>query len=330
MNQATAPVKLLILSDIHFAGAAERSRGNDYELVAIQKPFTRAIAQAYRHHIWMRDPFCRSTQFDQFMANPPAADLVVVNGDYTCDTGFIGLADPFAHASAVECLDRLRAQYGDRLHLVIGDHEAGKKTMFSGRGGMRLASWVATLQLGIQPLWQVNVGRYVLLSVASPLLALPANQPDARPDEWPEWQRLREAHLAEIRAAFAGLPDDRKILFFCHDPTALPFLAQEEAVRRRCGQIEQTIIGHLHSELILWKTRLLSGLPPIRCLGRSVTKFSSAIHQARSWKPFKVRLCPALAGIELLNDGGYFTVALDPDAQRPAEFKFHPLRRHKN
>jgi len=40
-----------------------------------------------------------------------------------------------------------------------------------------------------------------------------------------------------------------------------------------------------------------------------------------------VRLCPALSGIELLNDGGYCTVEIDPTAKLPARFKFHPLPR---
>jgi len=30
---------------------------------------------------------------------------------------------------------------------------------------------------------------------------------------------------------------------------------------------------------------------------------------------------------ELLNDGGYFTVKIDPTANQPARFTFHPLPR---
>jgi len=107
----------------------------------------------------------------------------------------------------------------------------------------------------------------------------------------------------------------------------LPFLWQEESVRRRLPQIEQTVIGHLHTRLILWKSRVLSGIPPVRFLGNSVRKFTSALHAAHHWWPFKVRLCPALSGIELLNDGGYCTVEIDPTAKLPARFKFHPLPR---
>ena len=192
---------------------------------------------------------------------------------------------------------------------------------------MRLASWASRHgKLGLQPFWKLAIGRYLLLGVASPLIALPA-QPDTLPEEWPEWQPLREAHLAEIRAAFDALPPEQRVILFCHDPTALPFLWREEAVRRRLPQVEQTIIGHLHTRLILWKSRVLSGIPPIRFLGHTVSRFTSALHEAHHWWPFRVRLCPALSGIELLNDGGYYTMQIDPAADRPARFTFHPLPR---
>ena len=51
----------------------------------------------------------------------------------------------------------------------------------------------------------------------------------------------------------------------------------------------------------------------------------TALHEARLWRPFHVRLCSALAGIELLKDGGYCTIELDPEARHPARFRFHPL-----
>jgi hypothetical protein len=54
---------------------------------------------------------------------------------------------------------------------------------------------------------------------------------------------------------------------------------------------------------------------------------SLALSQSRQWRRFNLKLCPALGGIQLLNDGGYFTVNLDPQARRPAEFGFHPMRR---
>jgi hypothetical protein len=330
MNPMTAPgeITVAILSDIHHAGPLEQARGEDYEFRNIENPFLRAVDRIYRHWIWMRHPLDQGRQLDRFLAEIGPVDYVVANGDYPCDTAYGGMNDPGSFQSAQECLGKLRAKFGDRVRFTLGDHDLGKLTLFGGKGGMRLASWhVATQQLGLQRFWQLSIGRYLLLGVASPLIALPANRADVPPDEWPDWQPLRDAHLAEIRTIFDALQPGQRVLLFCHDPTALPFLWREEAVRRRLAQVEQTIIGHLHTRLILWKSRLLSGIPPIRFLGRNISRFSSALHQAHHWWPFHVRLCPALSGIQLLNDGGYYTINLDPAANRPARFTFHPLPR---
>ena len=322
------PIKLIIVSDIHYAGPAERARGQDYEFDIIKNPLIRLLAHFYRSYIWMRHPLERGLLLKQFLAEAGDADCVVVNGDYACNTAFIGLGDPAALESAQECCRQIRARYGERAHFVFGDHELGKVTLCSGQGGMRLASWRACTEvLGLRRFWRLDLGKYVLIAVNSPLLALPANQSETLPAEWPEWQRLRNEHLAEIRAAFDALRPEQRVLLFCHDPTALPFLAGEESVRRHLPQIEHTIIGHLHSNLILWKSRLLSWLPPIHFLGHTAKKMSSALNRSRQWRPFRVKLCPALGGIQLLNDGGYFTVTLDPLGQKPAEFVFHPVRR---
>lgn len=327
-TSAPGDVTVAILSDIHYAGPDERARGEDYEFRIIANPLLRTIARLYRHFVWMRHPLDQGRQLDRFLAEVPPVDCAVVNGDYSCDTGFVGVSDPAVLASAKECLGKLRAKFGDRAWFTFGDHELGKLTLFGGKGGMRLASWRgATQQLGLKPFWQFSIGRYVLMGIASPLLALPANQSDTLPEEWPVWQELRAAHLAEIRAAFDALQPEQRVILFCHDPTALPFLGVEESVQRKLPQVEQTILGHLHTRLILWKSRMLSGIPPIRFLGRNVKRFTSALHEARRWWPFNVRLCPALSGTELLNDGGYFILQLDPAAKRPAKSTFHPLPR---
>jgi hypothetical protein len=325
---APGEVNVAILSDIHYAGPAERARGNDYELRALDNPLMRWMVGSYRHWFWMRHPVEQGKQLDRFLEDVGPADYVVGNGDYSCDSGFIGVTDPAARESTQECLDKLRARFGERARFVIGDHELGKLTFFGTSGGLRLASWrCATETLGLQPFWQLALGRYRLVGVTSPLLALPANQPDTLAEEWPEWLRLRETHLAEIRAAFDTLAPDQRVILFCHDPTALPFLWQEESVRRRLPQIEQTVIGHLHTRLILWKSRILSGIPPVRFLGRSISRFTSALHEAHRWWPFHVRLCPALSGTEVFNDGGYDMMHIDAAATRPVRFTFHPLPR---
>ena len=132
--------------------------------------------------------------------------------------------------------------------------------------------------------------------------------------------------MKELKSLLDGLRSDDRILLFCHDPSALPFLLEQEAIRKRIPQIERTVIGHLHSNLILWQSKVLAGIPPIKFLGSSIQRMSTALNQARCWKAFNVLLCPALSGIELLNDGGFYSTEVDPTGRTPVAFDFHPLR----
>ena len=199
--------------------------------------------------------------------------------------------------------------------------------MFAAGGGMRLASWRRAQELGLDAFWQLEIGNYVLIGFISTLVALPSYPADMLPAERPEWEHLRAEHLAALRRAFDALRPSQRVLLFCHDPTALPYLLREESVRAKLPQIEQTTVGHLHSNLVLWKSRLLAGMPPICSLGYTVRRLSTALSEARHWRPFHVRLCPALGGVELLKDGGYCTLELDPEARQPVNFRFHPLHR---
>lgn len=319
---------LAILSDIHYAGAGERARGNGYELAGIRNPLVRALHHTYRNVLWLRNPIDQNHLLEQFLDKAGTPDYVVALGDYACDTVFRGVSDEAVCESVRECLAKLRGQFGDRFRAVLGDHDLGKVSLLGDRGAMSLASWRrATGELGIQPFWQLELGHYTLMAVASSLVALPVFEPDTLPEERPEWQRLREQHLGEIRRAFDALKPDQRVLLFCHDPSALPFLAGEEAVRNKFHQIEQTWVGHLHSNLVFWKGRALAGMPRISFLGHSVKRFSAALRDARHWRPFNVRLCPALAGIELLKDGGFYTAKLDAEARQPVELQFHRLAR---
>jgi hypothetical protein len=313
---------IFILSDIHFAGDSERERGCP-EFDVISNPLLRLLVKVYRHFIWRRDPFAHNHLLDRFIEEVREADYVVGNGDYSCDSGFVGVSDPACFVSVQECLGKLRSAYGPKLLLTLGDHELGKLSLFGGHGGLRIASWERVQrELHLLPFWQVPVGRYVLMGVTSSVIAFPVFEPEALPEEREAWHELRRKHFKLIREAFCALEPGQRVLLFCHDPTALPFLWRDELIRSRLGQVEATIIGHLHSKLFLWKSRLLAGMPPITFLGNSIRRMSTALHEARLWRPFKVRLCPALAGIELLKDGGYFRATLDLDANEPARFDF--------
>jgi hypothetical protein len=318
---------VLIVSDIHYASAAEQERRN-HELRVIHNPFLRLALRLFRDYIWLREPMQKNHLLDQFLDNAGEPDLVVANGDFSCDSAFIGVCDDPAFESARQCLEKLRTRFAGQCKTVFGDHELGKLSFFGGSGGMRVASFHrAERELGIPPFWEMEIGKYTLFGVVSSLIALPVYETDALPQEMSEWHRLREMHLHRIREAFTGLKPTQKVILFCHDPTALPFLWEEPVIRQKLSQVEHTIIGHLHSPVILWKSRILAGIPPIKFLGSTVKRATTALRRARHWKPFRVRLCPSLAGLELFKDGGYLSVELDLTGQMPARFQRHSIVR---
>ena len=319
---------LLVLSDVHYASAAEQARGQYLELEDISHPLLRLLLQSYHRFVWMHRPLSQNYLLESCLGQAGPATMAVLNGDLACDTSSVGVSDDATLSSARECLAPLQERFGPNLRVTWGDHELGKINLSGVRGGMRLDSFHRVRnELKLPPFWRMEMGRYVLLGVASSLVALPVFIADTLPEERDEWEELRRQHLEEIRAAFKALKSAQRLLLFCHDPSALPFVLREPAVSARLPQLEQTFIGHLHSNLYLWQSRILAGMPVIPFLGHPVRRMSAALNEARHWKPFRIRLCPALAGIELLKDGGFYRVELDPEARRPARFQFQPLPR---
>ena len=322
--------RLAIVSDIHYAGPGERAHGGDFEFAHAKPSLARMLVRFYRHHVWMKNPIAHTGLLDRFIEQVGPADLIISNGDYTCDVAGVGVSHDEACESVRLCLGKLRQHFGDRFHATIGDHELGKVSLLGDHGGLRLQSWHrAVNECALRPFWRIELGNFVLLGVTSTLVALPIFQPDAVAAEWPEWEQLRAAHLNEICGAFAALQSHQRVLLFCHDPSALPYLWREQAVHAKVGQIAQTIVGHLHTKLVFWKSRVLAGIPPIHGLGVSVRRMTTALNQARHWRPFNVRLCPALAGIELLKGGGFLTVDLDESGSQPPRITFHPVPRER-
>ncbi len=291
----------------------------------IANPLLRLALKLYRRYIWLRDPLGQNHLLDRFLEAAPSDSLAVVaNGDFSCDTAFVGVSDEAARQSAELCLQKLRSRFGSGLQTVIGDHELGKISMVGNVGGLRLASWFRAQELGFVPFWQRKFGSWRMIGVTSSLVALPVYEPETLSPERAAWNELRNAHLQEIRNAFDAVRPDEKLILFCHDPSALPFLGREPAIQRRLDQLEVTIIGHLHSPLLLWKSRWLAGMPVIGFLGNTVRRLTAALRDAREWRPFKVTLCPSLSGVQLLKDGGYLTLELDaPAPGRLAIRRFH-------
>jgi hypothetical protein len=317
---------LLILSDVHYASEAEKARGRHHDH-QIRHPVARVLAKSF-DYLWQRDVFAHNHWLDLFLRQAGDPDWVVAVGDYSAGASLYGISDDASLASARQCLGLLRARFGKRFLAVTGDHELGKVSLFGGSGGLRLASWERLeSELAMQPFWMRDLGCYRLMAVVSSLVALPAFEADALAAELPAWRGLREEHLTAIRHGFDTLESGQQVILFCHDPTALPFLWREPAIRNRLPRVAQTVIGHLHTPLVLWKSRLLAGMPAIGFLGHAMRRVSTALHEARIWKPFRVRLCPALAGIEVWRNSGFFEVGLDPSGVRPPRFQWRRLSR---
>ncbi len=318
-------VRILICSDIHYACDLERARGN-FEIEAISNPLQRAAVRLYRRYFWLRDPFAHNDLLRHVLDAPFEPDWVVANGDYSCDSAFVGVSDPAALQSARECLGRLRQRFDGRVLGVYGDHELGKMSLCGGHGGLRLKSLeIAQAELGLEPIWTRRVGRYLLAGITSSLVAMPVYERETLEAERASWWELRRQHLHGIEAVFNALGQDDRLILFCHDPTALPFLWELDSIRQRERQIERTVIGHLHSPLILKQSGILAGMPKITFCGQAIRRMSSALSRGREWKHFNVLLCPSLSGIELTRRGGFYSVDIDPDGKTAPQFELHTI-----
>ena len=321
---------IAILSDIHFAGEEERKRGHS-ELNVVRNPILKGGVYLFRRFVWMKDPHGQNHLLDRAIEEIEGADFVVANGDYSCDTAFVGVSDEPAFDSADQCLTKLRGAFGERLLLTMGDHELGKTSIFGGVGGLRLESWERVRHdLEIEPLWTRQLGSYLLIGVSSPIIAFPVYEPEAKPKERPIWWRIRDNYMRELGAIFENLHPQQRVILFCHDPTALPFLYDLKAIRSRIHQIQSTVIGHLHTNLVYWMSKTLAGVPQIGCFGNSVRRYTEALNRADCWTVFKVQLCPSLAGTQLLKDGGFYRMKLDMEGLTPIQFEFSRLKPAQN
>lgn len=323
----TQRIRIHVVSDIHYASPAEQKR-RDFEWAGVASPVRRFFTRLYQKHIWLSDPFAHNHLIDRFCEQPGNPDWVISNGDHGCDSAFLGASDDATLESVRLCLGKLRGRFGSQLRCTIGDHELGKVWLHARIGGMRLESWKrCTGELKMSPFWRLDLGCHTILGLTSSLLELPLLEPDTLPNEWEAWKELSTRHWNELRKVLGELPDQQKLILFIHDPSALPYLAADPVVRSVLPRVELTIIGHLHTQFVFQTAKVLAGIPPIRRFGVGARRISTALNRASTWKEFKVRLCPSLAGIELTGHGGYGVLELDPAGQAPAKWKVIPLPR---
>jgi hypothetical protein len=318
-------VRLLVVSDLHLAGPRERMR-RAHEAKAIGNPLLRLVARAWRQGFWLKDPLAHNDKLDRIVALNPDPEVVVANGDYTVNSAFVGISDDASCESAGQCLDTLRSAYGSRLLACVGDHELGKHSLFGGQGGPRFESWRRVVsRLRIEPWWRRDFGKFAFIAVPSTLMALPAFEPELLAEERPLWHAERERVVREVAAAIAAVGPDRRIVLFCHDPTALPHLLAIPEVSAAMDRLEATVIGHLHSPFILATARRLAGIPHIRWAGSSVRRYTGALRQARAWRAFRIVFCPSPTGAEFFKDGGWLTAEFDADRGGPIQWTTHRL-----
>ncbi len=317
--------RIVVVSDIHHACAAEQAR-RGYEERAAGGRVARVMLRAYRRFVWLDDPMAHNHRLPEIIRGEPRPDVVVGNGDFCLDTAFVGVSDDAALASAGESLGLLRSAYGDRFMANAGDHEFGKKSFVGGAGGVRRLSLErCESKLGIPVVWSKACGRWHLVGVASSVADWPLFERETPEAERGWWRGRHEACLAGLAAAFDAVPPGAPILFFCHDPSALPRLRRLPAVAARLPDVRATVIGHLHTPLVLGVANRLAGCPTVGWLGNSVRRYTSALREARCWRDFRVTLCPSPAGIQLLKDGGYLTLEFDASRAEGLVVRMHRL-----
>lgn len=323
--------RLLVVSDLHRAGPGERQRRGFDERV-VRGRMARVLSRWYRRHVWLADPMAHNHLLGEILRREAGSAWVVANGDFTLDTAFVGVSDDAALESAAEALAELRSMPGAAVRGVLGDHDLGKKSLVGDAGGPRWRSLErCESELGLPRLWHEDFPGWRWVGVTSTLLAWPVFRPEAPAGEWDRWDRAHREHLGAVEALFSeAAADGRRLVLFCHDPTALPFLGRLEGVRRALPLLETTVIGHLHSPWVLRVGQSLSGMPRIGWAGHTVRRYSTALGQARWWRTFRVTLCPSPTGIQCRRDGGYLVGDWPPASggltwdRRPLEWDAGP------
>jgi hypothetical protein len=253
-----------------------------------------------RNRFWNAHPEWREEAFlkalDQVRDYEP--DWVVANGDYGGDYGGVGVSDDATYESAAGVIRAIRRYFRHNSRFIFGDHDLGKYSTLLRGGGIRLRSLrLGEEQLGIPTFWHEVDEDFHLIGINSSLFTLEQFLPEALAHEIPEWEQRRKRHHAEVNHCFRHLPAKARVLLFCHDPGALPALAQLPAVRNRLVQIERTIIGHLHSPGLLKLARLLPRKPgawkPRYPVARII---AHGLEGVDAWAQFRPVVCPSTFG----------------------------------
>ena len=304
-------MRLAILSDLHVLGPGEQQETSEYirtlghEGTHLKRHVRRSLNHL-RNHFWHSHPEARTECFIEALQQVHAynPDWVVVNGDYAGDHVGVGLSDDHTFESTHHAVSLIRGVFPGRTIFNFGDHDVGKYNTLRRCGGIRLESLDRGEQLGLQSFWQLEVGDYMLIGVNSSLITLELYLPEALEQEKTTWHALRLQHLDHIRKTFAKLPDNTKVVLFCHDPAAITWLNKIPEVRAVRDRIRCTVIGHLHSPFLLKWTQWMRHLPILKTTYPIARIVSQGATGAKTWTSYRPVVCPSTYGIGNHVSGG--------------------------
>jgi hypothetical protein len=329
-------MRIAVISDVHVLGPTELARAEESVLLMsrMEDPLRRVWRKGLyrvRRRFWNTHPAWRQTAFLRALDKVDEFDpeWVIANGDYGGDYGGVGLSNDATFESVSGVIDLIRRRFQGRSRFIFGDHDLGKYSTVLREGGIRLHSLErGEKKLGIPSFWHEADDEYHLIGVNSSLFTLDLFLPEALAEEIPEWRRRREEHIEHVSRAFDGLPEDARVLLFCHDPSALTALSQIPVVVRRMRHIEMTVIGHLHSPFLLKVARWMprkKGWRPKYPVARII---AHGLEGARSWELFHPVVCPSTFGTGHHLAGGLLFIERDPDTRRLVTRRFR-LRRKR-
>ena len=313
-------MRIAVISDFHVMGPRERASAQaSYEALRDDpNPMRRRWRSGLhrvRRRFWNAHPEWREEAFLKALAQVQQydPDWVVANGDYGGDHGGVGVSDECTFESASGVIRAIRRRFRGRCRFIFGDHDLGKYSTLLRGGGIRLRSLeLGEEHLGIPSFWHERDGEFHLIGINSSLFTLDQFLPEALAHEIPEWEKRRKRHHAEVSEAFSRLPPDARVLLFCHDPSALHVLSGLPEVRGRLGQIERTIIGHLHSPGLLRLARLVPRAPsrwrPRYPVARIIAHGLAGVG---SWAQFNPVVCPSTFGTGHHIRGGLLFIEID-------------------
>lgn len=314
-------MRLAVISDIHVLGPGEHER--DRELVAdigrhygLPRRLWRRFLHGARGRFWNWRPESRRACFLKALEDMQAyhPDWVIANGDYGGDAEGVGLSHDTTYESAAGVITLMREIFPDRCHFIFGDHDIGKYSTNMRQGGIRLASLdVGEQLLGIRSFWHEQVEDFQLVGVNSSLITLDHFLPEALTEEIPEWKRRRDEHERLVTETFAALPDDARVILFCHDPSALGLLINQPVINDKKRHIELTVLGHLHEPRLLKLIQRLPKLPEWKPRYPVARIISEGIRNAKTWSHFNPIVCPSPFGTGHHLSGGLLYIEKNAD-----------------